>query len=85
MVRQVGTMDLMSSRNTYTPALQMEECTLLPKYRGWIPISRSIIVEDEPVLRHIPYIGDDDPEGFLDDLATNYDDVEVGVGRAGGA
>lgn len=36
---------------------------------------RSYKVEDEPVLRHIPYIGDEDSEGFLDDLATNYDDV----------
>lgn len=34
-------------------------------------------VEDETVLRHIPYIGDDDPDGFLNDLFSTYEDALV--------
>ena len=37
------------------------------------PAGQHSQVEDEPILRAIPYIGDDDPDGFLDDLAKEYE------------
>eukprot|EP00055_Hartaetosiga_balthica_P008189 m.29562 g.29562 ORF g.29562 m.29562 type:complete len:872 (+) comp6166_c0_seq1:162-2777(+) len=62
---------------TSTPALMMLPQTQIPRYCSWLPIRRNIVVEDETVLRHLPYVGDDNPEEFLSDLFNDYEDSLV--------
>ncbi|EGD75104.1 set-domain-containing protein [Salpingoeca rosetta] len=67
--------NLKGKKKTETPALLMSQHAQLPRYCAWLPIRRNIMVEDETVLRHIPYIGDDDPDGFLNELFKTYEDA----------
>lgn len=48
----------------------------LPINLKWEKLARSRFVEDETVLRHIPYVGDDDGT-FINDLYENYDSAMV--------
>lgn len=58
------------------PGIRIQPQRKLPSFCTWVPIQRNILVEDENVLRYIPYIQDEDPDkvGFLNELFTTYDD-----------
>lgn len=59
-----------------TPLLQLPLEKKIPDHLTWLPIRSNLMVEDETVLRHIPYIHDDDPEAskFIEELNDYYDD-----------
>eukprot|EP00045_Choanoeca_perplexa_P017112 m.242218 g.242218 ORF g.242218 m.242218 type:complete len:833 (+) comp17454_c0_seq2:266-2764(+) len=62
------------------PALLVTRMTPLPRYCSWVPIKRNIIIEDDPILRHIPYVGDGNNDNFFNSLSEHYDDNMIGVG-----
>jgi hypothetical protein len=61
----------------------LKPASSLPNYSVWLPLRRNIPVEDEHIMTHVPYVGDDDPESFLDayvsSFAINFDDLESGM------
>lgn len=61
-------------RGCLTHVLCLSIPALLPRYKH---TPAHVQVEDETVLRHIPYIGDDDPDGFLNELFKTYEDALV--------
>lgn len=56
----------------------------IPTMFAWVPVQRNIMVDDEPVLRNIPYVGDDDAKAddeFVHELVENYEGrVHGGIG-----
>jgi hypothetical protein len=60
------------------PAILLPAERTLPRFCTWVPLKRNVFVEDETVLRHIFYVGDDDTDEFLCDLFTNYEENLVG-------
>jgi len=56
----------------------------IPTVCAWVPLQRNIFVEDETILKFIPYIGDDhtkNDEEFIEQLIDDYDGrVHGGIG-----
>lgn len=71
-------MEAASKERQKVPALRLRPEQQLPAFCTWVPLQRNLLVEDETVLTHIPYIGDEDPEGFIRDLVKTYEDNLVG-------
>eukprot|EP00049_Salpingoeca_infusionum_P003604 m.68299 g.68299 ORF g.68299 m.68299 type:complete len:795 (-) comp12192_c0_seq5:446-2830(-) len=72
-VTLVGCSGLRAHSSQSKPALLMTPKQQLPHYCTWLPVFKNVVVEDETVLRHLPYIGDDDPDGFLQELCNTYE------------
>ena len=63
------------SKHTLQPTV-LDPLDKLPINLKWEKLARSRFVEDETVLRHIPYVGDEEGE-FINDLYENYDSSMV--------
>jgi hypothetical protein len=62
----------------------MPKLEYIPTVCAWVPLQRNMFVEDETILKYIPYIGDDhtkNDEEFIEQLIDDYDGrVHGGIG-----
>ncbi|KAJ6222420.1 hypothetical protein RDWZM_000965 [Blomia tropicalis] len=59
---------------TYTlPKIMLTNVNDTPEMYMWAPIQKNVLVDDETVLHHIPYMGDETDNCFINELVNNYD------------
>eukprot|EP01137_Pigoraptor_chileana_P005915 Opistho-2@2966 len=49
----------------------------IPRYSMWVPIEKNLVVADETVLTHLPYVGDNNEEQaeFFNELRDQYEQM----------
>jgi len=67
----VKTLDAKFSVTQSTVVESLGHDKLVPKYTHWTPIQRNYKVDDDPVLRHLPYFGDEDNFDYLSYYDSN--------------
>jgi len=67
----VKTLDSKYSVTQTTVVESLGHDKLVPKYTHWTPIQRNYKVDDDPVLRHLPYFGDEDNFDYLSYYDSN--------------